>query len=80
MNDASRTAKELSEIAHEFNNILNTLNGYSELALEAKNASNDEEYEFFKEKLFSAVGRKLVTAKELTERLRKLQAHFASIS
>jgi len=79
MSENAAAAKELSEIAHELNNILNTLNGYSELALEAKSANNDEEYEFFKEKLFTTVGRKLVTAKELTERLRKLQSQFASM-
>jgi hypothetical protein len=80
MADAQKIIKELSEIVHEFNNLLNTLNGYTELAQEAKNANNEEEYAFFKDKIFVALGKKLPSAKGLAERLNKVQAQITEFS
>ena len=80
MADIQKYAQELSEITHEFNNLLNTLNGYTELAIEAKNANNQDEYIFFKDKVFSAVTKKIGPAKELADRLNKIQSKLAEIS
>ncbi len=80
MADTHIYAQELSEITHELNNLLNTLNGYTELAIEAKNANNQEEYIFFKDKVFSALAKKLGPAKELADRLNKIQLKLAEIS
>jgi len=73
MAEAAAIIKELSHITHEFNNILNTLNGYNELAIEAKNCENAEEYDFYKEKIVTTLGKKLPVARGLTEQLNRLQ-------
>ena len=80
MADIQKHAKELSEITHEFNNLLNTLNGYTELALDAKNSGNEEEYNFFKDKVFATISKKLASAKDLAERLNKIQTQIAELS
>jgi signal transduction histidine kinase len=79
MPDLDKIAKELSEITHEFNNLLNTLNGYTELALESKNLGNEEEYNFFKDKVFATISKKLSSAKELADRLNKMYTQVSDL-
>lgn len=76
----TQAAQEITEITHELNNIMNTLNGYNELALEAKSSGNEEEYNFFKEKIVSTVTKKLPATRALTDRLSKLQSEFSRAS
>jgi hypothetical protein len=73
---SEKLSQELIEITHEYNNIFNTLNGYAELAREAKDTDNEEEYSFFKEKLFLTVEKKIETARVLNERLNNLQTQL----
>jgi len=80
MADTEQISKELAEITHEFNNLLNTLNGYTELAVEAKNSGNEEEFNFFKDKVFATISKKLPSAKELADRLNKMQTQVADLS
>jgi hypothetical protein len=62
-------AKELSDIAHECNNLFNTLNGYIELADEARESGNQAEFELFKDKLYLTLSKKISIAKELSRRI-----------
>lgn len=80
MVEIEKCAKELSDITHELNNLLNTLNGYTELAVDAKNANNEEEYNFFKDKVFCTLNKKLGAAKDLADRLSKIQTQIAEVS
>jgi hypothetical protein len=68
-----KTAKEIADIRHAYNNLFNTLYGYAELASEAGKHRQTREYAFFVRKLCSSVIAKMQPVRQLAARLSKLQ-------
>ncbi len=68
-----QSVEEFSSILHDLNNIINTLNGYAELLIEASKQNSQDEVQLYKEKIVATVINKLPLAKSIAQRMQQLE-------